>query len=74
MAVIDTMQVRFHAEEQVLGAAAVFLILCEHFQVPSQDAFTATTNLMNTRVAGISGTRPEFLAVAQYAREELGTA
>lgn len=67
MTIIDAMQLRFTSEVQVLGAAAVFLILCERFKTPAPDAFTATTNLMNT----VTGQRPEFRAVAQYAADDL---
>jgi len=67
MTVIDALQLRFTSEQQVLGTAAVFLILCERFGVEPQDAFTATKNLMNT----VTGKRAEFEAVADYARFDM---
>lgn len=71
MTVLDAMQLRFTSEEQVLGAVCTALLLCERFNVPAQDAFTAASNLMNERVHGEAGMRPEFKAVQLYAANEL---
>lgn len=54
-------------EVQVMGAAAVFLFLAEHLQVPAQDVFSATKNLINDQ----DGKRVEFRAVEEYLKGEL---
>lgn len=67
MNVIDRLQ-HFEAGEQVIGAAATFLLLCEHYGVPAQDAFTVTKNAMNHA----DGRQiPEFRAVKMYVENEL---
>lgn len=33
-------------EEQVAGTACVFLLLCERYKIPAQDAFSAVKNMM----------------------------
>lgn len=33
-------------EEQVAGLACAFLLVCEHYRVPAQDAFTAVKAMM----------------------------
>lgn len=67
MEVIDRLQTR-PPEEQILAACSVFLILCEHYGLPAQDAFTVTKNVIN----GASKKQiPEFRAVQQYVKEEL---
>lgn len=45
-AIFDANQYR-SPEEQVAGAAAAFLLLCEAYKVPAQDAFSAVKNMMN---------------------------
>lgn len=67
MTVIDRLQVEYKPHEQVMGAAATFLILAEHFGIPAQEIFTATKNLMN----GMDGKRPEFAAVMDYVKHEI---
>lgn len=66
MTAVDRLQ-SFPAAEQIMGAAALFLILAEHRGIPAQDIFTATKNLIN----GTDGKRPEFRALAQYVKHEL---
>lgn len=67
MSVIDRLQ--SHAPgEQVIGACATFLILCEHYGVTAQDAFTVTKNCMNDAQRRLV---PEFEAVKLYVRNEL---
>lgn len=34
-------------EEQIAGLACSFLLLCERYRVPAQDAFSATKQMMN---------------------------
>jgi hypothetical protein len=67
MTVIDRLQIDFKSHEQVMGVAATFLILAEHFGIPAQEIFTATKNLMN----GMDGKRPEFAAVMEYVKHEI---
>jgi hypothetical protein len=67
MNVIDRLQ-HFAAGEQVIGACATFLLLCEHYGVPAQDAFTAAKNCMNDTNRKFI---PEFRAVSDYVRNEL---
>jgi hypothetical protein len=69
MTVLDRLQ-NFPPAEQIMGAAAMFLILAEHRGIPAQDVFTATKNLIN----GVDGIRPEFRAVAEYCKHELPNA
>lgn len=52
----------FRPEIQIMGAAAVFLELADYLGIPAQEAFTATTNLIN----GDDGKRPEFRAIRAY--------
>lgn len=66
MAVLDRLQ-NFQPAEQIMGAAALFLILAEHRGIPAQDIFVATKNLIN----GVDGKRPEFRAVTEYCKHEL---
>lgn len=68
MDVLTSLQVRFTSEEQVLAAAAVFLILAERFNVPAQDAFTVVKNVM---LGAEQGMHPEFRAARAYADNEL---
>lgn len=57
----------FRPEIQILGAAAVFLSLADHLGIPAQEAFAATTNLINDD----NGKRPEFQAISAYLEGEL---
>lgn len=66
MQVIDTLQ-RYPREAQVLGSAAVFVLLCERFGINVQDVMTVTSNLMHHA----EGRRPEFAAVTEYLAREL---
>lgn len=66
MTVADRLQ-DFPADAQVMGVAALFLILAEASGVPAQDVFTATKNLMSNQ----EGRRPEFAALSDYVRNEL---
>lgn len=66
MTVVDRLQ-SYHPAEQIMGVAALFLILAEHRGVPAQDIFTATKNLIN----GVDGKRPEFRALQEYVKHEL---
>lgn len=66
MTVVDRLQ-DFHPEIQVMGAAVVFLELCDYLGVPAQEAFVATKNLIN----GDGGKRSDFLAIRDYIEGEL---
>jgi hypothetical protein len=55
------------AHIQLHAAAAYFLLLCEHHDLPPQDVFIATKNLMNHA----EGPRPEFRAIRAYMEGEL---
>ncbi len=57
----------FRPEIQILGAAAVFLSLADHLGIPAQEAFSATTNLINDD----NGKRSEFQAIVAYLEGEL---
>jgi hypothetical protein len=67
MTVIDRLQ-NFPAEQQLVGLAATFLFVCEHFGIPAQDAFTVTKNVINDTDSKLI---PEFRAVREYVRNEL---
>lgn len=54
-------------EIQVMGAAAVFLELAEALDIPPQEVFAATKNLIN----GQDGKRAEFTAIQDYIQGEL---
>lgn len=64
--VIDRLQ-SFEPHIQVLGLAAVLIILAERFNVDAQTIFTVTKNLMNSK----EGLRPEFAAVKDYVKHEI---
>ncbi len=66
MTCLDRLQ-DFAPAEQVMGAAALFLCLAEHLNVPAQDVFTYTKNLM----LGADGKRSEFRAITDYCANEL---
>lgn len=67
LGVLNTLQ-NWQREEQLLGAAAVFLHLAEFYGVPPQDVFTAVTNLINDKDGKA---RPEFRAIRPYMEGEL---
>jgi hypothetical protein len=66
MTVVDQLQV-FQPHEQLMGAAALFLVLAEHWRIPAHDVFTATKNLMNSE----DGKHPAFAAMQEYVSKEL---
>jgi len=66
MTITDRIQ-HIHPASRVLGAAAFFLMACDHYEVDAKDAFTAVTNLMNTK----EGLRDEFAATKMYMEHEL---
>lgn len=66
MTVIDKLQ-NFQPHTQLMGAATVFLALAEYWNVPAQDVFRATQNLINSE----DGKLPEFKAVDHYIRTNL---
>ena len=55
-------------EEQLLGAAALFLHLADFYRVSAQDAFQTVSNMMNDREGKA---RPEFQAIRPYMEGEL---
>lgn len=57
----------FQPHEQLVGLAAAFLFVSEHWGIPAQDVFTITKNLIN----GVEGIRPEFAAARDYIKQEL---
>lgn len=68
MTVVDRLQQNFQAAPQVVGLAAAFLFLCEHYGVEPQDAFTVTKNV----IAGADKAKlPEFRAVREYIQKEI---
>lgn len=67
MTVIDRLQ-NFRPEQQVVGAAAAFVAICEHLNVELQDVMTVTKNMIaDARRRKL----PEFDAVDLYVRNEL---
>lgn len=66
VAVIDRLQA-YAPHEQIAGAAASFILMCEHFGVSPQDAFATATNIMNQA----EGRRAEFEAVRLYLENEV---
>ena len=67
MQVIDQLQ-NHRSHVQAAAAAAVFLVLCDHFRVSPQDVMTATKNLL---FDDREGKRPEFAALRDYVRYEI---
>ena len=55
-------------EEQLLGAACVFMHLSEFYGVSPQDAFTAISNMVSDKDRKA---RPEFHAIRPYMEGEL---
>lgn len=66
VALVDANQAR-PAEVQVVAAATLYLLLCDHYGVRPQDIFDATNNLINDA----EGRRPEIAGVADYIQHEL---
>ena len=66
MVVIDKLQ---HEQPHVqqMAAAALFVLLAEHWGMDPQDVMVATKNLL----IGVDGKRTEFEAVALYLEAEL---
>ena len=67
MQVIDRLQLH-KSHIQAAAAAAVFLVLCDHYRVSAQDVMTATKNLLFDER---QGKRPEFVALRDYVRYEI---
>lgn len=67
LGVLNSLQ-NWTPEEQVLGAAAVFLHLADFWHVPPQDVFVAAANIMSSKDGA---TRPEFRAIRPYMDNEL---
>jgi hypothetical protein len=66
MSALDSLQ-NYQPHEQMLAAAALFVMLADHWRIPAQDAFTVVKNLM----IGNEMRRPEFGAVQLYMQNEL---
>lgn len=66
MAVTDAIQ-DYTREEQVVGAAAHFLLLCKTFKVEPGEAFRVAERVIKARHEG----HPELIAAEQYMRHEL---
>jgi hypothetical protein len=66
MAVTDATQ-DYTKEEQVVGAAAHFLLLCNTFKADPGETFRIAERVIKARYDG----RPELIAVEQYMRHEL---
>lgn len=67
-AVVDRLQ-NFPQHTQAMGLSAALLLLADAYNVSAQDIFTTTKNLMNSK----EGLRPEFGAVRDYIKHELGS-
>ena len=67
MAVTDAVQ-RFKPEEQVLGAAAFFLLLCDVYGVRPGTALNTITNMINSdKIVA----RDQFNATRMYIKKEI---
>ena len=67
MAVTDAVQ-RFKPEEQVLGSAAFFLLLCDVYGVYPGTALNTISNMINSdKIVA----RDQFNAARMYIEEEL---
>lgn len=64
MAVTDAVQ-DFKSEEQVVGAAAFFILLCRRYRVDAGQMFQVASNVM------ADDGRPEFSGVSMYLENEL---
>lgn len=66
MALVDAGH-RFTSEQQVVGAAAYFLLLCKRYRVESGEAFRIAARVISAQHEG----RPELAAVEAYMEHEL---
>lgn len=67
MAVTDAVQ-RFKPEEQVLGSAAFFLLLCDVYGIHPGTALSTISNMINSdKIVA----RDQFNAARMYIQEEL---
>lgn len=67
MAVTDAVQ-RFRPEEQVLGSAAFFLMLCDVYGVHPGTALTTISNMINSdKIVA----RDQFNAARMYIEQEI---
>lgn len=57
----------FKPEIVIMGAAVLFLTLAEALDIPAQEVFTATKNLIN----GDDGKRAEFAGLEAYVKEDI---
>lgn len=67
MTLLDCMQ-HLQPQNQTLGSAALFFLLCEHWGVDPREALGLARNLMSSTEGK---RRPEFRAVAFYLRNNL---
>ncbi len=65
MTVMDRLQ-DARPEVQLMGIAACFLSVSEFYDIPAQEVFTATKNLIN----GDEGKRSEFRGIDAYMEGE----
>lgn len=66
MAVTDAVQT-WTKEEQIVGAAAFFLLLCKTYKLEAGEAFRIAERVLRNA----HDERPELFAAEQYMREEL---
>lgn len=66
MAVADAVQ-NYQREQQVVGAAAFFLLLCKTYRIDAGEAFRVADRVIKSANAD----RPELIAAEQYIRGEL---
>jgi hypothetical protein len=66
MAVADAVQ-DYKKEEQVVGAAAFFILLCKTFRIEPGEAFRIADRVIRSANAE----RPELIAAEHYMRENL---
>ena len=57
-------------EDQLLGLAAAFIVLAEACGIPTQDVYTAVTNLMYDPLHS-SGRKHQFAAMNQYLKDDV---
>ena len=70
MAITDAVQ-RFQPEEQVLGAAAFFLMLCDVYGVYPGNALSLISNMINSDKLHA---RDQFNAARMYIQNEIANA
>ena len=66
MAVADSIQ-NYTKEQQVVGAAAFFLLLCEAHRADAGEAYRVAARVIKSR----NKDRPELIAAEQYIKGEL---